>query len=200
MNKTNENTPGEKTATPIEIEHKYLIARPDPAVLTAQPGARVLEIEQIYLRSAPGVTRRVRRICENGEVHYYRTEKRRISALSAYEDEREITREEYSASVREADPHRRMIRKTRYKIPYCGFVCEIDVYPFWRDRAILEIEVPDEHVLPPLPAFVTVMKDVTADRRYKNASLAKGVIPADTRRAVQQKSRFKQKNHRKMKR
>lgn len=163
---------------PIEIEHKYLIARPDPALLLAQPGVRMLSIEQVYLRSEPGVTRRVRRTSEDGEVHYYRTEKRRISSMSAYEDESEITQPEYSAAVRESDPKRRIIRKTRYKIPYNGFVCEIDVYPFWKDKAILEIEVPNEGVKPPLPGFVTVLKDVTADRRYKNAALAKG-LPDD---------------------
>lgn len=184
---------------PIEVEYKFLIARPDGAKLMALPGARMLEIEQIYLRSTPGVTRRVRRISENGEVHYYRTEKRRISTLSAYEDEEEITQPEYSAAVRDADPHRRMIRKTRYKIPYAGFVCEIDVYPFWRDRAILEIEVADEAVKPPIPDFVTVLKNVTSDRRYKNAFLAKE-IPADTRRAVQNHSKFKRKKRHTVKR
>ena len=164
-----------KTLVPIEIEHKYLIARPDPAVLLSQPGVRVLSIEQVYLRSEPGVTRRVRRTSENGEVHYYRTEKRRISTMSAYEDESEISLPEYSAAVRESDPKRRIIRKTRYKIPFGGFLCEIDVYPFWKDRAILEIEVPSEGTNPPVPDFVTVLKDVTSDRRYKNAALAKGL-------------------------
>ncbi len=170
----------EKNANaPIEIEHKFLIKRPEVSVLLRQPGVRVLEIEQIYLRAAPGVTRRVRRTSEAGEVHYYRTEKRRISAMSAYEDECEISLSQYSESVRNADPKRRIIRKTRYKIPFGGFVCEIDVYPFWREQAILEIAVPHEGVRPPLPDFVTVLRDVTKDRRYKNASLAKGILAGD---------------------
>lgn len=163
---------------PIEIEHKFLIARPDPAVLLRQPGVRVLEIEQVYLRSLPGVTSRVRRTTEKGIVHYFRTEKRRISTMSAYEDEREITADEYKTAVRTESLKRRIIRKTRYKIPYGGFICEIDVYPFWQDRAILEIEVESEQIMPRLPDFVTVLKDVTTDRRYKNASLAKE-IPQD---------------------
>ncbi len=185
-------------ASAIEIEHKFLIARPDDAVLSAQPGVRILQIEQIYLPSQPGVTNRVRRTSENGEVHYYRTEKRRISAMSAYEDEKEITGEAYSAAIRGATPHRRVIRKTRYKIPYAGFVWEIDVYPFWRDRAILEIEVSDERIMPPLPDFVTVLKDVTKDRRYKNARLAKE-IPADTRRAVKNRNKNNHNRYRRVK-
>ncbi len=163
---------------PIEIEHKFLIARPEKDVLLAQPGVRVLEIEQVYLRSRPGVTGRVRRMTEGGVVRYFRTEKRRISTMSAYEDEREITAEEYSHAVRTESLRRRVIRKTRYKIPYGGLICEIDVYPFWQDRAILEIEVESEQIVPKIPDFVTVLKDVTMDRRYKNASLAKE-IPKD---------------------
>ncbi len=180
MNKT-QNHPNAKknTVTPIEIEHKFLIAKPEPAVLLSQPGVRVLEIEQVYLRSRPGVTGRVRRMTENGVVHYFRTEKRRISAMSAYEDEREITAEEYSLAVRTESLRRRVIRKTRYKIPYGGLVCEIDVYPFWKDRAILEIEVESEQVMPQIPTFLTVLKDVTMDRRYKNASLAREIPQED---------------------
>ena len=179
MNKT-QNYPNSKQNKniPIEIEHKFLIARPKREVLLSQPGVRVLEIEQVYLRSRPGVTGRVRRMTENGVVRYFRTEKRRISTMSAYEDEREITAEEYRNAVRTESLKRRFIRKTRYKIPYRGLVCEIDVYPFWQDRAILEIEVESEQVVPKIPEFVTVLKDVTMDRRYKNASLAKE-IPQD---------------------
>lgn len=179
MNKTqNQRNTKKNKNTPIEIEHKFLIARPEREILLAQPGVRVLEIEQVYLRSLPGVTGRVRRTTENGVVHYFRTEKRRISTMSAYEDEREITAEEYSRAVRTESLRRRVIRKTRYKIPYDGLICEIDVYPFWQDRAILEIEVESEQVVPKIPEFVTVLKDVTMDRRYKNASLAKE-IPND---------------------
>ncbi len=181
-------------AVPIEIEHKFLIARPDPSVLLAQPGVRVLEIEQVYLRSVPGVTRRVRRTGEGGEVHYYRTEKRRISTMSAYEDETEITLSEYSAAVRESDPRRRIIRKTRYKIPYGGYILEIDIYPFWKDRAILEIEVPSEETKPPLPPYVAVRKDVSEDRRYKNDSLAKA-IPSGERHPMSRGGKYKNQKH-----
>ena len=158
--------------TPIEIEHKFLIARPDEAVLAAQPDVRILQIEQIYLPSEPGETNRVRRTSEAGEVHYYHTKKRRINAMSAYEEEREIPLEEYSAFVRGANPHRRIIRKTRYKFPHAGFICEIDVYPFWNDKAIVEIELSDENTEIVFPESIKVIKEVTDDDSYKNSSLA----------------------------
>ena len=50
-----------------------------------------------------GVTARVRRAEENGGVRWIYTEKRRLSAMSAYEDERELTPEEAGALL-SADP------------------------------------------------------------------------------------------------
>lgn len=163
---------------PIEIERKYLIAYPDTDRLAQADGVRIWDITQTYLISEPGETARVRRIAEGDSVRFVYTAKRRISALSAYEEERDLTCEEYEALLRRADPDRTPIRKKRYKIPYAGFVCEIDVYPFWSDRAILEIELPDEKTDVPIPPFVTVYRDVSGDGRYKNASLAKS-IPVD---------------------
>ena len=81
-------------STPIETERKFLIRRPDPAALAALPGARVIRIVQTYLTAPAGVTARVRRAEENGGVRWIYTEKRRLSAMSAYEDERELTPEE----------------------------------------------------------------------------------------------------------
>lgn len=39
---------------------------------------------------------------------------------------------------------RRQIRKDRYCLTYENQYFEIDVYPFWNDKAILEIELSDE--------------------------------------------------------
>ena len=46
------------------------------------------------------------------------------------------------------------------------------MYPFWKDRAILEIELADEDEKIDFPEFIKVIKEVTDDERYKNASLA----------------------------
>ena len=45
----------------------------------------------------------------------------------------------------DADTTKRQIRKTRYCLTYSGQYFEIDVYPFWKDRAIAEIELSDEN-------------------------------------------------------
>lgn len=161
-----------------EIELKYLIAMPDAAWLRAQPGCEIWEIEQIYLTAQPGTTRRIRSVVENGETRYYKTFKRRISALTAEEDEGLISREEYEAYRMEADPAKNVISKVRYRVPFEGQVLEFDVYPFWTDRAVMEIELESEAQQPKIPGWVKALKDVTADFRYKNVALAEA-IPMD---------------------
>lgn len=161
-----------------EIELKYLIAMPDAAWLRAQPGCEIWEIEQIYLAAQPGTTRRIRSVVENGETRYYKTFKRRISALTAEEDEGLISQEEYEAYRMEADPAKNVISKVRYRVPFEGQVLEFDVYPFWTDRAVMEIELESEAQHPKIPGWVKALKDVTADFRYKNVALAEA-IPMD---------------------
>ena len=52
---------------------------------------------------------------------------------------------------------------------------EIDVYPFWKDRAIMEIELDDEGQEIVFPPEIQIIAEVTTDRRYTNSSLAKQV-------------------------
>lgn len=159
-----------------EIERKYLIRYPDEALLKAQPGCEVWEITQVYLTDGEnGQTRRVRRVLCDGRERYYRTFKRRLTALSSEEDEGEITPESYAKYCDERDPKRKPILKTRYRVPYGGHVLEFDVYPFWRDRAIMEIELESEDEAAAIPDYVRVIRDVTREKAYKNKQLAKRV-------------------------
>ena len=69
--------------------------------------------------------------------------------------------------------------KTRYRIPYEGHILEFDIYPFWDDRAILEIELEHENEGAAIPDYVQIIRDVSADPAYKNRSLAENVINED---------------------
>ena len=158
-----------------EIERKYLIHMPDEEALSQMDGCEVWQIEQIYLRTEPGCTRRIRRVAANGRIRWYRTFKRRISALTCEEDEGQISEEEYLVYRKDADPERTAIVKVRYRVPYAGRVLEIDVYPFWSDRAILEIELECEGEPICIPEWLGVIREVTDDVRYKNVRLAKAV-------------------------
>ena len=139
------------------------------------PDCRILSMEQTYLIAEQGETHRVRTVREGDEVAYIETVKSRVNALTAVEREGEISAERYAALLTLADPARHPIIKTRYCVPVGARVAEIDVYPFWQDRAILEIELADERETVLLPPFLQVIHEVTADFRYKNVNLAKSV-------------------------
>ena len=49
---------------------------------------------------------------------------------------------------------------------------ELDVYPFWKDKAVLEIELESEEDEYFIPEEITVIEDVSNDSKYKNAQLA----------------------------
>ena len=160
-----------------EIERKYLIRYPDIKTLLAQKGVEQWEIVQIYLTvSGPGETRRIRQVVSGGEIKYYKTFKKRLSDLSNEEDEGEIDQLEYIRLSQEQLPQCRPLGKTRYRIPYQGHVLEFDLYPFWKDRAILEIELEHENEGAAIPDYVRIIRDVSADLRYKNRQLAEDVV------------------------
>ena len=160
-----------------EIERKYLIRFPDINTLLAQEGVQQWEIVQIYLTvSGPGETRRIRQVVSEGTIRYYKAFKRRLSALACEEDEGEIDQLEYIRLSQQMQPGCKPLGKTRYRIPYQGHVLEFDIYPFWKDRAILEIELASESEGAAIPDYVRIIRDVSADYRYKNRQLAENVI------------------------
>lgn len=162
--------------TPLEIERKLLIRMPDMETLRKN-SERTLDIRQVYLTGgAPGVNVRIRRTAENGTVTYYKTEKKRISALVREENECTITEQHYNILLGFADPKSRPIEKTRYCVPLDGgLTAEVDLFPFWYDRAFLEVELPDTKTEFTLPPWIQVVRDVTADKRYTNAALAREI-------------------------
>ena len=165
------------TGKHCEIERKYLIRYPDIEALKARQGVEQWEIVQIYLTvPGPGETRRIRRVTCDGEVRYFKTEKRRLTSLSCVEDEGEIDRQEYERLSAEMQPGCRPLYKTRYRVPYRGHVLEFDIYPFWQDRAVMEIELEREDEAAAIPDDVRVIRDVSADPAYKNRALAERVV------------------------
>ncbi len=156
-----------------EIERKYLIAYPDEGALAALPQARMCEIVQTYLLSEKGELR-VRKWTENGTVTYISTYKEKTKGtLRRLEEEQNISEEEYNTLLESADPSMNPLHKRRYTIPYGAHTAEIDIYPFFTDRAILEIELPSEDTPVSLPPFVTIIREVTGEVEYKNPVLAR---------------------------
>jgi CYTH domain-containing protein len=163
-----------KSSAPKEIERKYLIKRPSADTLASLPEARAEEISQTYLFiKEDGVRRRVRRrgTAENGFRYYY-TEKTDVAFGERIEIEREITLDEYRSLLAEADPTRAPIEKTRICFVFDGQLFELDLYPFGGNLATLEIELDDIYADVRIPECLSVVKDVTGDKRYNNSTLA----------------------------
>lgn len=158
----------------MEIERKFMIAMPDSGFLET---LEMTEISQTYLKNDTG-SERVRKRGLEGEYVYTHTVKIKISNISRREDEREISREEYEMLLLKADPQRRTIEKKRYCLPYAGELWEIDVFPFWKDKAFMEIELNSEEQELKFPPQINVLRELTDDKRYTNAALAKH-IPED---------------------
>ena len=158
---------------PLEIERKYLIAYPDTEALRRRCHP-IYEMEQIYLHAAPGVTARVRRRMGEKE-EFFHTEKERITARTHVERERIITREEYDALLLQRDESAFPIAKPRYCLPHEGLTFEIDVYPFWKTVAVMEVELEGEEQQFTLPEGITVIREVTEEPWMKNAALARHI-------------------------
>ena len=155
----------------LEIERKFLIKYPDVSSLSGE----VWEIEQTYLAAPKGETRRVRRVVCGGEERFFFTEKVRVTAVTRVENEREIDRAEYVKLLAERDEDLRVIEKTRVRVPDGAHLWEVDIFPFWSDRAILEIELSGEDEDFTIPAAFEVIREVTEDKRYTNRAMAREV-------------------------
>ena len=137
---------------PLEIERKYLIHFPDLKEISKMDAFKSSEIVQTYLISEYGETRRVRARETNGVKVYTKTEKIRISDITHIENESELTENDYE-----------------------GHTIEIDIYPFWDNVAIMEVELEseDEEIL--FPDFIKIIREVTHEKAFKNRKIAERI-------------------------
>ena len=159
---------------PMEIERKYLISRPNLRLLEQMPNCERIDIVQTYLKSDdPSEERRIRQRGSNGNYIYFMTRKRKATGIKRIEIEERLSQEEYIALMVEADPGYRSIYKTRYCLSENGMYYEIDIYPEWKDKAVLEIELSAEDQQIIFPEGIDVIREVTGDPSYSNHHLAK---------------------------
>lgn len=164
--------------TSFETERKFLIEYPDIQKLGSFDGYKKLNIEQTYLKGDGKKTLRVRKTECCGKLTYKFNSKTRINSLTCIEEEKDICKEEYEELLKLKNASKNTIIKERHVLPYENHFLEIDIYPFWNDRAILEIELESEKDPFCVPDFIKIIKEVTCDKRYKNAFLAEN-IPND---------------------
>ncbi|MEY8353795.1 CYTH domain-containing protein [Lachnospiraceae bacterium 54-53] len=148
----------------MEIERKYLIARP-PAGYTSYPHHR---IEQGYLSTDPVV-----RVRKEDDTFYLTYKSKGLLAREEYN--LPLTRDSYEHLVQKADG--RILTKKRYLIPMEGsdhLTIELDIFEGQLNGLMLaEVEFPSmeeaEHFTPPS----WFGKDVTFSGEYQNSALSR---------------------------
>ncbi len=159
---------GEKSVAHYEIERKYLIRIPPRTVRFA-----AAHMEQTYLRNETA-SERVRKVTRDGRTIFYHTIKHRVSGLKCLEEETEISEKEAAALLSRPRDGITIV-KDRYYYPYGGHTFEIDIYPFWSRQCVMEVEMAREDETVELPPDITVIREVTGERRYKNAAMAREI-------------------------
>ncbi len=161
---------------PLEIERKFLIEYPDTDFLLTLPCSKS-EIFQAYLINDNGRFR-LRKRGENGHFIYIKTEKHKISETVREEIETRLSEDEYD-SLMNSGVITGSISKERYCLMYDGVYYEIDIFPFWKKQAFLEVELTDEDEKIKIPEFIKVIREVTFDPRYKNSRLCNNIPKED---------------------
>lgn len=157
---------------PLEIERKFLIAYPDLNVLNSLPACKRVPLSQTYLTTPDEGRFRVRKRGEGDGAVYIKTVKKKISEIRRIETEERISEKEYESYISVKEYCQGTIAKDRYCIVWNNSYFELDVFPFWDKLALLEIELLDENQEFVLPDFVTVINEVTYDKRFRNKTLA----------------------------
>ena len=146
----------------IEIERKFLVKKVDFKDLSSA----FFTIKQGYLSTDPERAVRVRIKNNKG----FLTIKGASSAdgLQRVEWERELPLPEAEALFALCLPG--AIEKTRYEIPFEGFLFEVDVFEGANQGLILaEVELKSVNEQPVLPSWIK--EEVTGDKRYYNSFL-----------------------------
>ena len=158
----------------IQIKiRKYLIARPDPAILDNRPNCRRVEITQAYLHSEiPGETIRIRQRGRDSSYVYFKTRKRSMDDKRIEMEER-LTSHEFRDLLMQADPTYRTIRKDRWCLSENGLYYNIDLYPQWNDRALLAVELYSAGDEVRFPEGTRMIREVTGDKEFTNPYIAR---------------------------
>ncbi len=164
----------------LEIERKFLIEYPDIKFFESLSSHRAVNMEQVYLkRGQNGESIRIRKSWENDSYIFFKTEKAKISDMVRIEKEYEITPQQYKDCLKDADLSLKPISKTRHYLMYKDIYYEIDVFPFWKNQAYLEVELSSQNDTFDIPPFIKAIREVTGDKRYTNHALAGNVPDED---------------------
>ena len=157
---------------PFEAKKKYLIEYPDLSLLEKLENVERVELDQTYLKADNNEKIQIRKRGLGDDCIYYQT-RVRIQNGQLLQVEKRLTKAEYEEKLTQADPTRKQLHRTRYCIIDNNQYMEIDIYPFWNDKAILNIDVLDVNSNVYIPDYVKVVEDITNNPQYFNSELSK---------------------------
>ena len=159
----------------MEIERKWLIRRED--IPYPMDKLERHEIKQLYVSFSPTIRARCIDECEYILTVKTRSESAEDNKLCRNEYEMPLSRDEYESL--EKLSLGRVICKDRYKTTGDdGYTREIDLFRGeFEGLAYMEIEFPDEASAAAFPDPEWVIRDVTRDGRFSNASLSRSGMP-----------------------
>ena len=157
---------------PYLTKRRFLIEYPNIEHLRSLPNCERVDIIQTYLKSPNGREVRIRQRGKDGHYIYFQKMQRDPSGTENIQIERRLDKDEYLRMLMDADTSMKQLRKTRYCIAYGIQYAEVDVFPFWNDKAMLSICIRDENEPLIIPKDFKVIKETTEDPDYTNLALA----------------------------
>jgi CYTH domain-containing protein len=176
-------------------EKKYLIEMIDLDMLKHKYSTEIIYVERTYLRqTSEGIERVIKHTSDidtgtssptspttaTGESksntksdRYYYIEN--CSDIDIYKDdiEKQISLKDYNRLKQEKKEGTHSLKRKRVKFIYNGTYFEIDIYPFWDNKAILKLERSSENNDNiTLPKEIKVLEDITNNTEYKQKNLA----------------------------
>lgn len=157
---------------PFEHERKFLIKYPIINILENNENCKKIQMLNTYLKSNSDEEIRICQRGEKGYYTYYKITKIKTLTDETLELEERLSQNEYLDLLLETDYTKHQIRKTRYCLTYENHYIQIDLYPFWSDKALMEIEFNNPEDTIPLPIGIEIIKEVTNISLYRNSHLA----------------------------
>lgn len=158
---------------PIQKQHKFLVDKINLEGLKNRHLVK-LELEQFFTEETALENVMVRKTTKDGDSTYSRTVKKDTDVVSErITTSRRISEREYNELLKcNADMP---LRKCRYCFTYNNQYYKLDIFENPEGLVILETELTNESKRVVIPDFLSIKKDITEDKEYRNASLYKKI-------------------------
>ena len=165
----------------LEKERKFLVKFPKSWIQLSELFDHIVDVRRIsqtYLSAKKGeqavrIRKTISGLTGDEKVEYHFNQKKPVETGVHQEKEHTISKEKYLSMLKQADPKKCEVQKTRFVFDYHDQVFELDLFKgHLKGLAILEIELDNIKSTVELPPFLQSIKEITDDKRYSNYSLA----------------------------